>query len=100
VLSSSDLTISPTDKKKKKKKKEMNKEKRKNLNDTRKKEKRKEWGPLLDDLLIHTSSSKAAPALPRWRGSSPTFFMEICRRLTSSLCWLLVALDVRQGQQL
>jgi hypothetical protein len=72
VLSSSDLTISPTDKKKKKKKKEMNKEKRKNLNDTRKKEKRKEWGPLLDDLLIHTSSSKAAPALPLER-EQPNF---------------------------
>jgi hypothetical protein len=97
VLSSSDLTISPTEKKKKK---EMNKEKNKKF-ERHKKEKRQEWGPLLDDLLIHTSSSKqAAPALPRWRGSSPTFFMEICRRLTSSLCWLLVALDVRQGQQL
>jgi hypothetical protein len=70
VLSSSDLTISPADKKKKA---EMNKDKIKNLNDTRKKEKRKEWGPLLDDLLIHTSSSKqAAPALPLER-EQPNF---------------------------
>jgi hypothetical protein len=67
VLSSSDLTISPTDKKKKKK---MNKEKNKKF-ERHKKEKRQEWGPLLDDLLIHTSSSKqAAPALPLAREQS------------------------------